>query len=179
MKKAFFSIFIMFFSSFAFSNELMIYRPENTSHINEVRCWIKIEDENGKDVTYTQAKASYAYIDQPKKLKWYQKSFYLDGGMICHLYLNTNHGEKYKISVYTPKDHVENFPVAENLRTDWDSTVFEYDSSKIENSVDKNYNPLFVIFVSPFANDNGFYLPKWKLDFKAPKYFKFTRPTMQ
>lgn len=180
-KKLLFSIFILFFSIFSFSEELIIYRPQNSSNINLVRCWVKIEDEQGNDVTYTAARGAYAYMDRPKVLNWYQKSFYLEGGMACHLYLNTKHNEKYRISVYTPKKHVQDFPIAENLKTDWDSDVFEYDSAKIENSVDKNYNPLRVIFISPTANENWFYTPHWNIDYKAPTYLggrypQFTKP---
>lgn len=167
------------FSSFA--NELIIYRPQNSDNINLVRCWVKIEDEKGNDVTYTAARAAYAYMDRPKELRWYQRSFFLEGGMACHLYLNTSKGEKYRISVYTPKKHVEDFPLPENLKTDWDSTVFEYDSSKIENSVDKDYNPLKVVFVYPSADENWFYTPHWNIDYKAPTYLRnrdpqFTKP---
>ncbi len=133
---------ILFFPFFAFGEELIVYRPQNTQNINLVRCWIKIQDEDGNDVTQTVARASYAYMDRPNVRFWYQKSFYLDGGMACHLYLNRG---KYKISVFTPKNQVEGFPIAKRLQTDWDSTVFEYDSSKIENSVDKNANILHVI----------------------------------
>lgn len=178
--KKFFSIFLLIynFAFFVFSDELIIYRPRNSSNINLVRCWVKIENEQGEDVTYKVARGAYAYMDRPKELNWYQRAYFLEGGMACHLYLNKG---KYKISVYTPKKHVQDFPIAENLRTDWDSDVFEYDSSKIENSVDKNYNPLKVIFISPTANENWFYLPHWNIDYKAPTYLKerdpkFTKP---
>ena len=176
MRRTLFLILFFPLSLFSFANELIIYRPQNSENINEVRCWIKIEDENGNDVTYSQATAAYAWMDRPNELHRYQKSFYLSGGMACHLYLNTRNGEKYRISVYTPKDHVENFPIAETLKTDWDSSVFEYDSSKVENSVDKRYNPLKVIFVAPMANDNGFYEPHWDIHSRAPKYFRFRDP---
>ena len=171
---------ILFFPFFAFGEELIVYRPQNTQNINLVRCWIKIQDEDGNDVTQTVARASYAYMDRPNVRFWYQKSFYLDGGMACHLYLNRG---KYKISVFTPKNQVEGFPIAKRLQTDWDSTVFEYDSSKIENSVDKNANILHVIFVSPCADENWFYVPRWNIDYKAPTFLRdreprFTKPKM-
>ncbi|MCR5125158.1 MAG: hypothetical protein K6B43_08200 [Treponema sp.] len=178
---AFFAFVFVSSSALSFSEELIVYRPQNSDNINLVRCWVKIEDFDGNDVTYTAARAAYAYMDRPKELSWYQRTFYLEGGMACHLYLNTAHGEKYKISVYTPKSHVENFPIAPNLRTDWDSDVFIYDSTKIENSADKNYNPLKVIFVSPCANENWFYVPHWNIDYKAPTFLrqsdkKLTKP---
>ena len=73
---------------------------------------------------------------------------------------------KYKISVYTPKDQ-QYLAKIEN-KNEWTSNVFEYDTE----------NPAKVLFVSPTANDNGFYNGGWHIDFKAPKYFKFTKPKM-
>ncbi|MBQ3671579.1 MAG: hypothetical protein II921_08915 [Treponema sp.] len=176
MKRRFFSILIFLPLFFASANELIVYRPQNSENINEVRCWIQILDENGADVTYTKARAAYAWMDRPNTLYWYEKSFYVSGGMACHLYLDSKNGEKYKIRVYTPKKHVENFPIPENLQTDWDSNEFEYDSNKVNNSAEGNYNPLKVIFVSPTANDNGFYEPKWFIDYKAPEFWRVTKP---
>jgi len=177
-KKKLFILLIFQFSLCIFSEELVIYRSQNSSNINLVRCWVKIEDEKGEDVTYKVARGAYAYMDRPKELNWYQKSYFLEGGMACHLYLDKKNmrSQKYKISLYTPKSHVENFPIAENLRTDWDSDYFEYDANKVENSVDKNYNPLHVIFISPTANENWFYTPHWNIDYKAPTYLKDRDP---
>ena len=158
------------------ANELIVYRPENSGTINEVRCWIQLLDESGNDVTYTKARAAYAWADRPNELHWYEKSFYVSGGMACHLYLDSKNGEKYKIRVYTPKKHVMGFPIPEKLQADWDSNEFEYDSAKVKNSAEGKYNPLKVIFVSPTANDNGFYEPRWFIDYKAPKFWKMTKP---
>ena len=47
------------------------------------------------------------------------------------------------------------------------STTFEYNSTE---------NPAKVIFVSPTANENGFYDGGWHIDHKAPKFFRFTKP---
>ena len=47
--------------------ELIIYRPENSSQINEIRCWLKLEDEAGNDVTYTAATATYEWISRDRK----------------------------------------------------------------------------------------------------------------
>ena len=60
MKRRFFSILIFLPLFFASANELIVYRPQNSENINEVRCWIQILDENGADVTYTKARAAYA-----------------------------------------------------------------------------------------------------------------------
>ena len=160
------------------ANELIVYRPENNEQINEVRCWIQLLDEDGNDVTHTKARAAYAWIDQPKKLYRYEKSFYVSGGMVCHLYLDSRHGEKYTIRVRTPKAHVQDFPLPERLQVDWDSNDFVYDSANVRNSAEDGANPLKVIFVSPTANDNGFYEPRWLIDHRAPRYFKVTKPRM-
>ena len=165
------------------ANELIIYRPQNSDNINLVRCFVKIEDEDGNDVTGIQSKNSFAYMDRPGDLRWYQNQErpYLDGGMACHLFLNTHLGQRYRISVYTPKRDVEGFDVRESLKTDWDSDVFVYDSSRVENSVDGNYNPLRVLFVYPTADENWFYRPHWAIGYRAPTYLgdrypQFTRP---
>ena len=163
----------------AFSEELVVYRPQNSADINAVRCWIRVEDMDGNDVTYKNARASFAYMNRPDELSWYRRSFYLEGGMACHLYLDPG---KYRISVYTPKSHVECFSLPERLRTDWDSDSFVYDSGIIENSVDKDdANLLRVIFVSPVADENWFYKPRWHVDYRAPSYLRnrdpqFTKP---
>ncbi|MBR0032871.1 MAG: hypothetical protein IJP61_11400 [Treponema sp.] len=176
MRNIFFALALTLFSFSAFPNELIIYRPENSQTINEVRCWIQLVDENGNDVTYTKARAAYAWMDRPNELHWYEKSFYVSGGMACHLYLDSKNGEKYKIRVYTPKNHVQDFPIPEKLQTDWRSNEFEYDCAKVKNSAEGKYNPLKVIFVSPVANDNGFYEPEWHIDYKAPKFWRMTKP---
>lgn len=163
----------------AFSEELVVYRPQNSADINAVRCWIRVEDMDGNDVTYKNARAAFAYMDRPDELSWYRRSFYLEGGMACHLYLDPG---TYRISVYTPKSHVECFSLPERLRTDWDSDSFVYDSGIIENSVDKDdANLLRVIFVSPVADENWFYKPRWHVDYRAPSYLRnrdpqFTKP---
>ena len=57
-----------------------------------------------------------------------------------------------------------------------------YDSGIIENSVDKDdANLLRVIFVSPVADENWFYKPRWHIDYRAPSYLRnrdpqFTKP---
>ncbi len=163
--------------------ELLIYRPENSGTMNNIRCWLKLEDENGNDVTYSKCKATYYYANNvvkdkkaetmqfgsifhrsaPRQVFEYQKTYFLEGGLVMYLLLQPG---KYKISVYTPKDQ-QYLAKIEN-KNEWTSNVFEYDTE----------NPAKVLFVSPTANDNGFYNGGWHIDFKAPKYFKFTKPKM-
>lgn len=148
---------------------LIIYRPENSSGMNEIRCWLRLIDaETGEDVTYTKIKANYSWISCPKEGIPYQKTYYLSGGMAMHLLIQSG---KYKISFYTPPESQNGFPAAdgtENARQ-WESNEFFYDTN----------NPAKVIFVSPTANENGFYNGGWYIDYKAPLYYQFTKPKMQ
>lgn len=139
--------------------ELIIYRPENSSQINEIRCWLKLEDEAGNDVTYTAATATYEWMSRPNVVNQFQKTWWLSGGMAIHLNLKKG---KYKISVYTPVDKMWPYKADKP----WTSNVFEYDTE----------NPAKVIFVMPVKNDNGFYTGEWHIDYKAPLFFKFTSP---
>ena len=43
------------------SSSLIIYRPENTNQLNEIRCFFKLEDMNGNDVTYEKSICSATY----------------------------------------------------------------------------------------------------------------------
>ena len=150
--------------------ELIIYRPQNNGDLNYVRCWIKLEDaETGEDVTYTKAKATYEWASIPDRVNYYQKTYYLDGGMAAHLTLQKG---KYNITVYTPKDKAGYFTSQNPCSNDgdWISNEFYYDTE----------NPTKVIFVVPTADDNGFYNGGWYIDYKAPKYFKkFTTPIQE
>lgn len=161
--------------------ELLIYRPENSGTMNNIRCWLKLEDENGNDVTYTKCKATYYYANNvvkdkkaetmqfgsifhhsaPRQVFNYQKTYYLEGGLVMYLLLKPG---KYKISVYTPENQ-QYLSKVEN-KSEWKSNIFEYDTE----------NPAKVIFVSPTANENGFYNGGWHIDYKAPEYYKFTKP---
>lgn len=144
---------------------LIIYRPENSFQINETRCYLKLEDaETGEDVTYTKARANYSWMSEPKKGIPYERSYYLCGGMAMHLLLQKG---KYKMSFYTPKDKVFGEGLSDELLSrNWNSNVFLYDTE----------NPAKVIFVSPTATENGFYNGGWHIDYKAPEFFKFTKP---
>jgi len=137
--------------------ELMIYRPHNNGDLNEVRCWLKITDMDDNDVTYSAVKATYEWIDNPDLVNNYRSTYYLSGGMTMHLNIKPG---KYKISVYTPAEK-QNMFKCENKNT-WESNTFFYNTD----------NPTKVIFVTPTANDNGFYNGGWWIDYKAPKYVK-------
>ncbi|WP_407398958.1 hypothetical protein [Treponema sp.] len=144
--------------------ELFIYRPENSEKMNEVRCWLKIEDMDGNDVTYTATKAHYIWISNPKQLYQYERTYYLSGGMA--MYLHSIKPGRYRFTVCTPADKQYPYP---NANRDWTSNEFIYDTN----------NPAKVIFVFPTADDNGFYDGGWTISGKAPKFFKFTKPKMK
>lgn len=151
-------IFILFTSQL---HALIIYRPVNNGDMNDVKCYLRILDEEDNDVTYTAARIFYAWIDQPHVYYAYKKNYYLMGGIAMHVYLKPG---KYKISVYTPKEAQNGF-VCENNET-WESNTFYYNTE----------NKLNVLFLSPTANDNYFYNGGWHLDFKAPKFRYYTVP---
>lgn len=135
--------------------KLIIYRPENNGAMNDIRCFLRLEDENGNDVTYTSATATYEWVNIPDIPNLYKKNYYLSGGMAMHLSLKKG---KYKISFYTPKDKQNNFtyPVVGTKPFEWSSNVFEYNTE----------NPTKVIFLTATTNDNGFYNGGWKIDYK-------------
>lgn len=160
---------------------LIIYRPENNGDINTVRCWLKLEDEAGNDVTYTAVRsAQYEWVNGDiqklytqvpgfssvfdrnvtSSLYKYRRTYYLDGGMAMHLNIKPG---KYNISFYTPADKTNMFEC--DNRGQWNSNVFTYDTE----------NPAKVIFLCPTANENGFYNGGWWIDYKAPKFFKHTQ----
>lgn len=169
MKRLFISLFFISLIFSVFSEEtsktdihhnpweLIIYRPHNNGDLNTVRCWIQLLDEEGNDVTYSAAKATYEWIDSPDRVNNYQKTYYLSGGMAMHLNLKPG---KYQIRFYTPVEKQDLFET-ENTGV-WESNIFYYNTD----------NPTKVLFVIPTANDNGFYNGGWWIDYKAPKYVK-------
>ena len=174
MNKKIFLLLILIFSPFLVLSEktslhfnpweLIIYRPENTQNLNQIRSYLKICDQNGNDITFSKKiKISYEWVTIPDKANYFKNKVYLSGGMAIHLNLPNG---KYFFSVYTPKDEHYEFP-SEN-QGEWRSNVFEYDTA----------HPLKAIFVFPVANENGFYTGEWKIDYKAPKFYKFTKPKM-
>lgn len=163
---------------------LIIYRPQNNGTINDVRCFLRLEDENGNDVTKTSCTAAYEWITDnmlrrpglgqpgttsfsnifqrdPRNLITYKRNYFLSGAMAMHMNLKPG---RYKISFYTPVDQQFNFeyPTEGPRPFEWKSNVFEYDTA----------NPTTVIFVSPTTNDNGFYNGGWYIDYKSPSYIK-------
>lgn len=141
--------------------ELILYRPEDADGMNEVRCWLRIEDEDGNDVTYSAAKATYEWISIPGVVNQYERTYYLSGGMAMHLLLK---GGAYTISFYTPAD--KQFGADVQNGGQWESNRFSYDTR----------NPAKVIFVSPTADGNGFYNGGWHIDYRAPRFWRFTQP---
>ena len=134
---------------------LIIYRPDNVGVLNDIRCFLRLEDENGNDVTYTKCTATYEWMSTPDIIRNYKHTYFLSGGMAMHLKLKKG---RYKISLYTPKDQQNNFTYAEADAKpfQWESNVFEYNTE----------NPTKVIFVTPTRNDNGFYNGGWIIDYK-------------
>lgn len=142
---------------------LIIYRPYNNGDMNEIRCYLKVTDENDNDVLKTNCKVFYAWYDEPNVFYSYKKTVFIAGGMATHIYFTPG---KYKISVYTPKDKQNNFEC--NNKETWTSNTFIYDTN----------NPLKVIFITPTADDNVFYNGGWFISYKAPKFYKFTKPVI-
>ena len=137
---------------------LIIYRPDNTGVLNDIRCFLRLQDEEGKDVTYdtTTVTATYEWLSTPDIIRNYKHTYFLSGGMAMHLKLKKG---RYKISLYTPTDQQNNFTYAEADAKpfQWESNVFEYNTE----------NPTKVIFVYPTRNDNGFYNGGWIIDYKT------------
>ena len=137
---------------------LIIYRPDNKGNMNYIRCFLRLQDEQGNDVTYTACKATYEWVSIPDVVNQYKKTYYLSGGMAMHLSLKKG---KYKITLYTPVDQQANFtyPEAGTTPFEWQSNTFLYNTE----------NPTKVIFVTPTQNENGFYNGGWFIDYKSPK----------
>ena len=152
---------------------LIIYRPDNVGVLNDIRCFLRIEDETGKDITYDSSRisATYEWMSTPDIIRKYKHTYFLSGGMAMHLKLKKG---RYKISLYTPVDQQNNFiypESGEEARTalqsgvveysqpqafQWESNIFEYNTE----------NPTKVLFVTPTRNDNGFYNGGWVIDYK-------------
>ena len=134
---------------------LIIYRPDNIGVLNDIRCFLRLEDEEGNDVTYTACTATYEWMSTPDIIRNYKHTYFLSGGMAMHLKLKKG---RYKISLYTPTDQQNNFTYAEADAKpfQWESNVFEYNTE----------NPTKVIFVTPTRNDNGFYNGGWIIDYR-------------
>ena len=147
--------------------DLIIYRPENSSQINEVRCFLKIEDEYGNDVTKDCIRRiTYEWISNPRIQYNYKRNYYLSGGMAMHINIKPG---IYNISFYSDEKDYEFVEYDFENKGRWESNVFHYNTD----------NPTKVIWIYPTANDNGFYNGGWVINYKAPEYFKFTKPLME
>ncbi len=71
MKKKLAVILLMVLNTLLFSQEvkpnpwsLIIYRPNNIGQMNDIWCWVKLEDfETGQDVTYSKVKAKFEWVE--------------------------------------------------------------------------------------------------------------------
>ncbi|MBQ2551757.1 MAG: hypothetical protein II563_02775 [Treponema sp.] len=156
----FFSILI---SSFAYSLE--IYRPSNFGLMDEIPCILKITDMDGNDASDKIISISVTWYDGMQTDPHWTHKYYdgcFTGGAIVHLEMQRG---TYKISVSTPKEHQRDYLPGNT--EEWTSNEFTY----------KTGSPaLKVIFISPTANQNGFYTGGWHIDYRAPKYFMYTKP---
>ncbi len=142
---------------------LEIYRPQNSANINDIPCLVRITDANGNDASDCVNGMTLSYYNELNQKHWNHPYWNggFTGGSVIHL--NIKKGI-YKISVYTPKKYQGKF---DNLTEgDWESNEFLYDTEA---------PALHVIFVSPVVNDNGFFTGRWHIDYKAPKFFKYTK----
>lgn len=194
MRKAFFFLFIITFPLFAQpvpgsyydfldatkdlpaghdKTSLIIYRPDNVGVLNDIRCFLRILNDDGEDITYNTSSitATYEWMSTPDIIHNYKHTYFLSGGMAMHLKLKKG---RYKISLYTPVDQQNNFIYPESgeearnaLQSgvveysqpqafQWESNIFEYNTE----------NPTKVIFITPTRNDNGFYNGGWVIDYK-------------
>ena len=134
---------------------LIIYRDDNKGTMNEIRCFLKLEDQDGNDVTYSACSATYEWVRIPNVVNQYKKKYYLSGGMAMHLQLKKG---IYKMTLYTPVDQQANFTYSDPSIQPflWESNVFTYNTEK----------PTKVIFVYPTYNANRFYSGGWLIDYK-------------
>lgn len=161
--KKIFCVLAMICSGLVFSLE--IYRPENYGHMNDIPCLLRITDMDGNDAWDRIISLDQSwYYDMQTKPHWthkyYRGSF--RGGAVLHL--NMQEGT-YLISVYTPVDLQDGMTLQND--GEWTSNTFVYKTGA---------PALKVIFISPTANQNGFYTGGWHVDYRAPKYFKYTKP---
>ena len=137
---------------------LIIYRAENKGVMNDIRCFLRLQDMEGNDVMDTCCTATYEWVSIPNVVNQYKKKYFLSGGMAMHLKLKKG---KYQITLYTPIDQQANFtysdPSIEPFQ--WESNTFIYNTD----------NPTKVIFVYPTYNQNGFYNGGWIIDYREHK----------
>lgn len=92
---------------------LIIYRPDNVGVLNDIRCFLRIQDEAGQDITYdtSHITATYEWLSTPDVIRNYKHTYFLAGGMAMHLKLKKG---RYKISLYTPVNQQNNFVYPES-----------------------------------------------------------------
>ena len=168
----FFLRFLVFAGSILLASPLFalqIYRPENKGALNSVPCLIRITDMDGNDASQSITHISYNWYYELRPLNWRGEPHFLNtyfdgcfsGGVIVHLLTKPG---KYLVSVYTPVEKQQGLLAGE--KREWLSNTFTYDTSHAPK----------VIFVSPTANDNGFFNGGWHIDWRAPKFFQYTKP---
>ena len=54
---------------------LIIYRPDNIGVLNDIRCFLRLEDEEGNDVTYTACTATYEWMSTPDIIRNYKHTY--------------------------------------------------------------------------------------------------------
>ncbi len=144
---------------------LEIYRPENHGSMNEIPCSLIITDMEGNDATASIISLTYSwYYDMRSTPHWSHTYFdgCFTGGVVLHLEMKQG---TYRISVKTaPEKQLRS--TASNTE-EWTSNEFIYQVGA---------PALKVIFISPVANENGFYTGEWHIDYKAPKFYIYTKP---
>ena len=65
---------------------LIIYRPDNVGVLNDIRCFLRIQDEAGQDITYdtSHITATYEWMSTPDIIRNYKHTYFLSGGMARH-----------------------------------------------------------------------------------------------
>ncbi|MBO4320593.1 MAG: hypothetical protein J5857_09010 [Treponema sp.] len=155
----------LFLLAFSHVSALEIYRPSNFGSMDDIPCLLRICDMDGNDAWDKIIHLDYSwYYDMQTDPHWTHKYYKgcFTGGAVIHLTMQEG---TYRISVYTPPENQFGSNVSNTSQ--WESNEFIY----------KTGSPaLKVIFVSPVANQNGFYTGAWYIDYRAPKYFKWAKP---
>ena len=151
--------------SFTFLFALEIYRPENYGDMNTIPCFLHIEDLDGNSAEDSIISLSYSWYyelqNKPRRHHKYFKGCFL-GGTVLHLTMKKG---TYRITVYTPEENQGTY--SSRLPFEWKSNTFIYTVGS---------PALKVIFVSPTADENGLYNGGWFIDYKAPKFYIYTKP---
>ena len=150
------------------AHSLEIYRPSNFGLMDEIPCLLKITDEDGNDAWDKIISISVSWYDSMQSTPHWSHTYYdgcFTGGAIVHLEMQRG---TYRISVSTPPEHQRNY--LENNSDEWTSNEFVYRTGS---------PALKVIFINPTANQNGFYTGGWHIDYRAPRYYMYTKPYRQ